>query len=380
MARHAVAGCMGFVDTTTGVRAIGYLERDPLPAGPIALVTHSGSVFSALLRTHRALGFSVAVSSGQELVTTTADHLGLCAVAAVDAGGRAGAGDACATRPGCGAGPGRGGRARHPGVRADGRAPRPAGSRWSTPTRARSPGRTRAGRRCSRRTACIAAATWPTSPTASSCSRSDGGRSPSSGARARDGRTTRGPSGCWSPTSPSGSASRSPRSRLRPSRGCPRCSTPASSRPTRSTSGAAAPTPSRCSATAWPRWPTTRASGAVALAVDLVEEYDGDETLPAGAGGAAGTHRQAGRRAGQPRLGRRPGRRGPPPGRRGPGARGHGARACGRSDTCWRHRPRRGRRCVVDSARQARRLAGLRRLAGATCSRPTASGRHLAAW
>jgi acetate---CoA ligase (ADP-forming) len=68
-------GCMGFVDTTTGVRAIGYLERDPLPEGPVALVTHSGSVFSALLRTRRALGFSVAVSSGQELVTTTSDHL-----------------------------------------------------------------------------------------------------------------------------------------------------------------------------------------------------------------------------------------------------------------------------------------------------------------
>jgi len=68
-------GCMGFVDTTTGVRAIGYLERDPVAAGPVALVTHSGSVFSALLRTHRALGFSVAVSSGQELVTTTPDHL-----------------------------------------------------------------------------------------------------------------------------------------------------------------------------------------------------------------------------------------------------------------------------------------------------------------
>jgi acyl-CoA synthetase (NDP forming) len=68
-------GCMGFVDTTTGVRAIGYLERDPVPPGPVALVTHSGSVFSALLRTHRALGYSSVVSSGQELVTTTADHL-----------------------------------------------------------------------------------------------------------------------------------------------------------------------------------------------------------------------------------------------------------------------------------------------------------------
>jgi acyl-CoA synthetase (NDP forming) len=68
-------GCMGFIDTTTGVRAIGYLERDPLPAGPIALITHSGSVFSALLRTRRPLGFTLAVSSGQELVTTTPDYL-----------------------------------------------------------------------------------------------------------------------------------------------------------------------------------------------------------------------------------------------------------------------------------------------------------------
>ena len=68
-------GCMGFVNTTTGVRAIGYLERDPLPSGPIALVTHSGSVFSALLRTRRPLGYTLAVSSGQELVTTTAEYL-----------------------------------------------------------------------------------------------------------------------------------------------------------------------------------------------------------------------------------------------------------------------------------------------------------------
>ena len=69
-------GCMGFVNAVRGVRAIGYLEPDPVPAGPIALVTHSGSVFSALLRTHRRLEYSLAVSSGQELVTTTADHLG----------------------------------------------------------------------------------------------------------------------------------------------------------------------------------------------------------------------------------------------------------------------------------------------------------------
>ena len=45
------------------------------PQQKIALVTHSGSVFSALLRTHRRLEFSLAVSSGQELVTTTSDYL-----------------------------------------------------------------------------------------------------------------------------------------------------------------------------------------------------------------------------------------------------------------------------------------------------------------
>jgi acyl-CoA synthetase (NDP forming) len=68
------AGCMGFVNVARGLRAIGYTEADPLPAGPVALVTHSGSVFSALLRTRRAFGFTVAVSSGQELVTPAAAY------------------------------------------------------------------------------------------------------------------------------------------------------------------------------------------------------------------------------------------------------------------------------------------------------------------
>jgi acyl-CoA synthetase (NDP forming) len=68
------AGCMGFVNVARGLRAVGYLEPDPLPAGPVALVTHSGSVFSTLLRARRGFGFTVAVSSGQELVTTAADY------------------------------------------------------------------------------------------------------------------------------------------------------------------------------------------------------------------------------------------------------------------------------------------------------------------
>jgi acyl-CoA synthetase (NDP forming) len=61
---------MGFVNVARGLRAVGYVEPDPVPAGPVALITHSGSVFSTMLRAHRGFGFSVVVSSGQELVTT----------------------------------------------------------------------------------------------------------------------------------------------------------------------------------------------------------------------------------------------------------------------------------------------------------------------
>jgi acyl-CoA synthetase (NDP forming) len=68
------AGCMGFVNVAYGLRAVGYVEPDPLPAGPVALITHSGSVFSALLRSRRGLGYTLAVSSGQELVTPAAAY------------------------------------------------------------------------------------------------------------------------------------------------------------------------------------------------------------------------------------------------------------------------------------------------------------------
>jgi acyl-CoA synthetase (NDP forming) len=68
------AGCMGFVNVARGLRAVGYVEPDPVPAGPVALITHSGSVFSTMLRAHRGFGFSVVVSSGQELVTTAAAY------------------------------------------------------------------------------------------------------------------------------------------------------------------------------------------------------------------------------------------------------------------------------------------------------------------
>lgn len=69
------AGCMGFVNNATGLRALGYLEPDPLAAGGVSLITHSGSAFSTLLRANRGFGFRLAVSSGQELVTDTADYV-----------------------------------------------------------------------------------------------------------------------------------------------------------------------------------------------------------------------------------------------------------------------------------------------------------------
>ena len=69
------AGCMGFVNNVTGLRALGYLEPDPLAAGGVSLITHSGSAFSTLLRANRGFGFRLAVSSGQELVTDAADYV-----------------------------------------------------------------------------------------------------------------------------------------------------------------------------------------------------------------------------------------------------------------------------------------------------------------
>ncbi len=107
-------GCMGFVNVAHGVRAIGYIEPDPIPAGPVAMVTHSGSVFSAVLRARRALGFTVAVSSGQELVTTTPAYLDYALSLAGDGGHRARARDDAGRDRAAGV-VDRSGRARHPG-------------------------------------------------------------------------------------------------------------------------------------------------------------------------------------------------------------------------------------------------------------------------
>ena len=153
------AGCMGFVNVAHGLRAVGYVEPDPLPRGPVALITHSGSVFSALLRTRRGLGFTVAVSSGQELVTTAAQYveyalglpetrvlaLVLEAIREPDLLRAVLAPPASATSRWSCSPP----------------ATRPAAGSWCRPTPARSPQRTAGGRRSPAPTACTGSATWP---------------------------------------------------------------------------------------------------------------------------------------------------------------------------------------------------------------------------
>jgi acetate---CoA ligase (ADP-forming) len=66
---------MGFANIADGVRALGFYEPKDLEAGGLVFISHSGSAFSAMLHNGRGLGLDLAVSAGQELVTTAADYL-----------------------------------------------------------------------------------------------------------------------------------------------------------------------------------------------------------------------------------------------------------------------------------------------------------------
>jgi acetate---CoA ligase (ADP-forming) len=76
-ARMAVCGGngMGFFNLEHSLRVCGYPEPPGLACGPVAVVTHSGSVFSALLHNDRGLAFNLVVSAGMELVTSAAAYL-----------------------------------------------------------------------------------------------------------------------------------------------------------------------------------------------------------------------------------------------------------------------------------------------------------------
>ena len=66
---------MGFFNLEQSLRICGYPEPPDLAAGPVAVITHSGSVFSALLHNDRDLRFNLVVSAGNELVTSAAAYL-----------------------------------------------------------------------------------------------------------------------------------------------------------------------------------------------------------------------------------------------------------------------------------------------------------------
>jgi acetate---CoA ligase (ADP-forming) len=66
---------MGFYNNEAGVRICGFPPPDWMASGPIALISHSGSAYSALVHNDRRFGFCLAVSAGQELVTDAAAYL-----------------------------------------------------------------------------------------------------------------------------------------------------------------------------------------------------------------------------------------------------------------------------------------------------------------
>lgn len=66
---------IGFFNLEHSLRVCGYPEPAGLPCGPVAVVSHSGSVFSALLHNDRGLRFNLVVSAGMELGTTAAAYL-----------------------------------------------------------------------------------------------------------------------------------------------------------------------------------------------------------------------------------------------------------------------------------------------------------------
>lgn len=75
---HGIALCgpngMGFASFHQRLGVAGYPLPADLAPGNIGLIAHSGSVFSSLLRGTRQLGFSYAVSGGNEVVLTLADY------------------------------------------------------------------------------------------------------------------------------------------------------------------------------------------------------------------------------------------------------------------------------------------------------------------
>jgi acyl-CoA synthetase (NDP forming) len=67
--------CMGFANFEKRVNALGFYEPKDVRRGGVTFLSHSGSGFSAVVHNDRGLGLNLAVSAGQEIVTTVADYM-----------------------------------------------------------------------------------------------------------------------------------------------------------------------------------------------------------------------------------------------------------------------------------------------------------------
>ncbi|GAB4420331.1 MAG: acetate--CoA ligase family protein [Anaerolineae bacterium] len=73
----AVCGpnCMGFFALEERLAVSGYESNPAMPAGSVTLISHSGSMWDALLQNNRRVHFNYAISSGNEMVTSLADYI-----------------------------------------------------------------------------------------------------------------------------------------------------------------------------------------------------------------------------------------------------------------------------------------------------------------
>ncbi|MBW2420531.1 MAG: acetate--CoA ligase family protein [Deltaproteobacteria bacterium] len=67
--------CMGFVSTGQRLPISGYEVNPETPAGHVALISHSGSVWEGFLQNQRGIAYNYIVSPGNEMVTTVADYM-----------------------------------------------------------------------------------------------------------------------------------------------------------------------------------------------------------------------------------------------------------------------------------------------------------------
>lgn len=66
---------MGFLNVEEGLRVCGFYQPETLVPGEVTFLSHSGSMFSALLHNKRRIGFNLVVSTGLELNTRMSDYL-----------------------------------------------------------------------------------------------------------------------------------------------------------------------------------------------------------------------------------------------------------------------------------------------------------------